>query len=585
AAVSCCSGATGKGVASEFNLMLAYIQLVLKCHRMLSQNKFATLTSLHEGLEMADRPSIRTFFDWHARGSKYAAVAAGGSLYALILVAGTGLRVRLGEIDGRASRILGNTLRAPQESELEDRLVSRHIVPLVAFLREGLPLKLENIFPEAQLEGLYLDSGADGANLGESDQFFSGIQFKCVPVEFKSGHFTHRASSDVSLIARDPIIWAPCYSAPHVEPPARNSDLPQRPPVLQPSTLLPENSLSADFETVRTAFQPFSADNLDARMPDDRSANYAWTERERRRTDNCLEVVDVDDLREQLQEYYSDGVRADFEQYLQIPPSAIDAAKGQALRVEGCDGSLMVFVSTAMPSGLRERLTDCLIASFGGRQSLIPTNSADAGEDFHFQTLLFSSCNRDPAQGTGAPTDISPSTQVNSATLTVGHAQFTSYAAKERIEYEELYRTTTLVFSDVFEWVASTLATCLPEEFELLKIEAEAVPGNHSNASAVYPFTGFVVNLNVATRAHREAGNPILSVLLPLGEFEDGALVLLEPGLVLPLRSGDLAAFPSCRITHFNRHFTGLRASIMLHTDDALEVWTRDGNRNELEGE
>lgn len=70
------------------------------------------------------------------------------------------------------------------------------------------------------------------------------------------------------------------------------------------------------------------------------------------------------------------------------------AATGKALRIEGSDGSLMAFLSTAMPAALRERLTDCLLASFGGRQSLIPTDSAQAGEDYQFQVLYFSWYNR-----------------------------------------------------------------------------------------------------------------------------------------------------------------------------------------------
>lgn len=63
------------------------------------------------------------------------------------------------------------------ESELEGRLVSRHVVPLIACMRARLPLKLANLFPEVLLEEHGLVE-ADGANLEESDCLLSGIQFK-----------------------------------------------------------------------------------------------------------------------------------------------------------------------------------------------------------------------------------------------------------------------------------------------------------------------------------------------------------------------------------------------------------------------
>lgn len=117
----------------------------------------------------------------------------------------------------------------------------------------------------------------------------------------------------------------------------------------------------------------------------------------------------------------------------------------------------------------------------------------------------------------------------------------------------------------------------LPEEYRVLSADAEVLPGNAR--SVVHPFLSLVVNLNVATLAHRDRKDKSLCVVLVIGDFKEGDLCLYEPGLVLSLRNGDFVAFLSSRITHFNLHFEGRRASIVLHTDCEFDKWT-EGERN-----
>ena len=104
-------------------------------------------------------------------------------------------------------------------------------------------------------------------------------------------------------------------------------------------------------------------------------------------------------------------------------------------------------------------------------------------------------------------------------------------------------------------------------------MDAEILPGNAH--SPVHPFLSLVINLNVATLAHRDSGDKSLCVVMPIGDFSGGDLCLYEPGIVLSLRSGDFVAFPSFQITHFNLHYTGCRASIVLHTDKAFKDWSQ----------
>lgn len=82
-----------------------------------------------------------------------------------------------------------------------------------------------------------------------------------------------------------------------------------------------------------------------------------------------------------------------------------------------------------------------------------------------------------------------------------------------------------------------------------------------------------MINLNVATAAHRDNKDESVCLVLAIGDFVGGELVLYEPGLVIPLRHGDFVLFPSCELTHFNLHYKGRRASIVLHTDRAMVRW------------
>ena len=105
----------------------------------------------------------------------------------------------------------------------------------------------------------------------------------------------------------------------------------------------------------------------------------------------------------------------------------------------------------------------------------------------------------------------------------------------------------------------------LPDQYDTIRLFAEALPGKE--ASPTFPFSGFAVNINVVTRAHRDVKDETLCVVLVVGSFDGGELVLWEPGLVLELQNGHAVAFPSMEITHFNLHFKGKRASLVLHTD------------------
>lgn len=108
-----------------------------------------------------------------------------------------------------------------------------------------------------------------------------------------------------------------------------------------------------------------------------------------------------------------------------------------------------------------------------------------------------------------------------------------------------------------------------------------------SEVPATYPFAGFVVNLCVCTDGHRDSqdAEDMCVVMQFSRNCKGGGLCLYEAGLVFEMESGDILIFPSRLLTHFNLHFDGIRASLVLHTDKHCKDWIADRNGWAGEGE
>jgi len=120
------------------------------------------------------------------------------------------------------------------------------------------------------------------------------------------------------------------------------------------------------------------------------------------------------------------------------------------------------------------------------------------------------------------------------------------------------------------------MKACLPREYDVLVQLAQDLPG--AEVSPVAPFLSLVVNLNVSTVAHRDRFDKDVCLVLPLGDFTQGSLVMFEQRLVLELCSGDFSIFRSGETTHFNLRYEGRRASFVCHTDKSFDKWKENRN-------
>lgn len=117
----------------------------------------------------------------------------------------------------------------------------------------------------------------------------------------------------------------------------------------------------------------------------------------------------------------------------------------------------------------------------------------------------------------------------------------------------------------------------LPEHFSSLSKVFHDLPFE-PGFEALYPFTKLVVNLGAQTEGHTDPKDDGLCVVIPFGNWEGGELCLYHPGVALELEPGDVVAFPSDRISHFNLEMSGLRGSLVLATDRDTRSWTETRN-------
>ncbi len=94
-----------------------------------------------------------------------------------------------------------------------------------------------------------------------------------------------------------------------------------------------------------------------------------------------------------------------------------------------------------------------------------------------------------------------------------------------------------------------------------------------NDKSAAYPFSGFVINVGVSTNGHRDGFDKLACAVILFGDWKAGELCLYEAGYVWRLKPWDVLIFPSGCITHFNLHMTGLRGSLVLHSDNRGDSW------------
>ena len=123
---------------------------------------------------------------------------------------------------------------------------------------------------------------------------------------------------------------------------------------------------------------------------------------------------------------------------------------------------------------------------------------------------------------------------------------------------------------------ALQLVQRLPDVYKNVSVFADVLPG--WEMCPAYPFSSFVINFNVSTGVHHDVNDLAACLVMAIGDCTGGELCLVEPSIIIPLQSGDLVVFPSFQISHFNMHYKGQRASLVLHSDKHGHKYAMDRN-------
>ncbi|KAJ7649690.1 hypothetical protein FB45DRAFT_1075268 [Roridomyces roridus] len=517
----------------ELHLMLDYIQLALNCDSERAEYQLKNLPKKHSSYEVLATkyapPGVaaRTFQDWVHFGKRLVILSAAGSLYLLPILAVLNLRTDfLTHAGPEQLLVLANALRRVKEGQW-DAGVQQLMVPLfhMRHLSGGYlsTLRLHRNVPK--MEGAPPEVISFGFSEWEtSDKVFDSVETNYPRLARRSDAWT---SSSVPA-------WL----------------------------VLPSPSLGP-LRTIRTPLRlqkspsPVNEENRDE-----------FTEEERLKAERGEVASSLDDLEKKLQDLHFGGT-CKLGQYVRINT---DILEGQALRIEDANAKLLALVFSVPPE-YRKLLEDAILRI----HICMPGEFTDADSRerfFRYLACHYSWYARYGEKGTGAPTDAHPDT-LRKGQGRVNFEQRNARRSKDMKNPNE-YPLLVEAYMDFFEILRVALKQYLPAEYDELSIFVEHLPLGAS--SPCFPFGGFVINLRACTWAHRDVGDKILCFVIPFGNFQGGGLCLYEAGLCLDLKMGDGLVFPSCDLTHFNLHFTGMRGTLVLHSDRHGDQWVDDFN-------
>ncbi|KAH9910233.1 uncharacterized protein B0H18DRAFT_838686, partial [Fomitopsis serialis] len=143
--------------------------------------------------------------------------------------------------------------------------------------------------------------------------------------------------------------------------------------------------------------------------------------------------------------------------------------------------------------------------------------SCSQGPQYSFEALHFAWYNRHGTRGYQVCSESHPHLIRKADRSRTNYSQMLPYPSADMHKHERVYHNLEHIFAEVFGWIREQIQILFPQEYAEMSVDAEVLPGNAG--SIVHPFLSLVINLNVATSAHRDSMDKTLCVVLPIGDF------------------------------------------------------------------
>ncbi|SJL04869.1 uncharacterized protein ARMOST_08240 [Armillaria ostoyae] len=475
AIAKCCHILKESEGITDYKLMLSYLQLVITCDRRHKEAHKQGLGSLSMEY-FANEAGIKstTFQSWYSQGTCLIYLAAAATPFILLLLAATTMRIEVCHPKYSSMEHISGLAVLLRCPTAGEPVYKLIMELLIPHIRCLIPLTTPLDMPWFKLS--FWDNSAGQWGVHQ----FSDIQLNQQRLDKIRVNFFH--------LPPPSSIWMSVH-----EQPCNTPVLPHLTSIYTSPEALKTSYNMCPVHTITTPFQ----------IPTNCS--------ERSKAIEAVPVASLSELEERLNNFYdSKGKKKDRDSYLLIDTDICD---GKTLLIQDKNAQPVADMVENLP-----HLWGSVILQLQTTWKGEFEDDHSQRDDYHYLSWHCDYFNRYMERGYDAPDNASP-----------------YYTHKEDF-LEDIGESDLLanIFQDIMTFVNMHIHTLLPNLYKELTIFVDHLPLN--DQSSVYPFSGFVINVGVATNGHHDGFDKITCVVIPFGDWEGGELCLHEAGHVWCLK-------------------------------------------------
>ncbi|KAF6745749.1 hypothetical protein DFP72DRAFT_856056 [Ephemerocybe angulata] len=457
----------------------------------------------------------------------------------------------------------------PLTETLVGRTIRNYLIPAILYLQVRYPIKLSGLLSTSCLLDLGFTWTATCSDMAVWDSVMGSAKTMTLYHDFYK--------------PRDWVAWAKPSASRQEQARWRTDGLEEDPEVIADiwtafafhgglAPKLPGGG-PEPIRVISTAFDPLLPANVQVTYSSDGVDRYEKTLQQRELAMDPSAPSSIDEFETQLAANLKDGTHGggDGKYYVRLDTEQL---QGKNLRINDKNGDWLLVAWTDMPESIRRPVLDQMQLLFPDLIKDTDTKAEGTRSILGLVDLIWYTTELQANKATPMDADVSTirkhgKNKVNSCcNVPRGSREYKDYPDERDAIYE--------AFEPLFHWISEKAQATLPDDCQITGGYVDLLPGQQT--VACYPFPCLVVNFNVATRLHRDVGDDNFCITVGFTEGLGGDLCLMETGIVCKSRPGDVFAFRSSRMSHFNLDYVGKRISMVFHTDKAAAYWVEGRN-------